>query len=304
MKTERFDAWTEQGRRVAVWRNVPDAPATWPPPIVVLNAGFGRTMREVGSVALSLAHNGVIVYRFDSVDHIGLSDGGIVNYTVSGVYDSLRAAVELARSTEGRRAVRLVALSLSALAAYRLAAEDPDINAVVALAGVVNGRSTLHRVVGEDYTAMAYDDLPPRVDALGHEVDPRHLWLDNRATGCLSVERTIAYLSQIRVPVANFVASADPWVDIEECTQAFESGAGGPRTVVKLPYTGHDLGRNPVAISAMLRRLTEFVLRDAGGSATAIRMPSFDDLLRFRIAEREQEAKERAADMTERSAVQ
>lgn len=303
MKTERLDAWTGQGRRVAIWRSAPDAPGP-DAPVIVMNAGFARRMRDVSSIALCLVGNGVIVYRFDSLDHIGLSDGDILNFTLSGVTDSWHAAIELARSTENRRTVRLIALSLSNLAAYRLAAEDADIDRILAISGVVNGVRTLKEVIGHDYSTVGYDELPDRVSVLGHEIDPRLLWLDHRETGCVSFDRTVGHLARISSAVANCVAVEDPWVDIDECHLGFARGAGGERLVIKLPYSGHDLGRNPVAVTTILQKMTKLAV--AGGSLRdaerlEVVMPEFDEILDLRIAERNREMSEQLAGMDERS---
>jgi acyl transferase len=296
VKTQRLDAWTDQGRRVAIWRTGPEAPAP-DAPIVVLSAGFARRMRDLGSIALCLVRNGAIVYRFDSVDHIGLSDGDILDFTVTGIYDSWRAVIELVRATEGRRKVRLVGLSMAALAAVRLAYEDHDVESITAISGVIHGRHTLERVLDGDYLAVPLSELPDKMEILGHWVDPRKLWIDNRETGCLTLERTIEYLAGVPAAVANFVASDDPWVEIDECADAFARGAGGRRTVVRLPYSGHDLGRNPVAMTTMMQKMTELVIGGPDGdSELTVVIPTFDELLEVRIAERQQEADERAAD--------
>src|SRR5438552_18804541 len=112
MKTERLNTHTRHGRRVAIWRSTPEK-ADPGSPIVILNAGFARRMRNVVGIAWCLVRNGALVYRFDSIDHLGLSDGDIGAFTFTGMAESLRAAVGLARSVEGRRTVRVVALRLA-----------------------------------------------------------------------------------------------------------------------------------------------------------------------------------------------
>ena len=304
MQTERFDTYTGQGRRVAVWRSVPATPHL-DSPVIVLNAGFARRMRDVGGIALCLVRNGAIVYRFDSIDHLGLSDGGIVGFNFSGMTESLRAAIELARSMENRRRVRLVALSLSNLAAYRLAAEDSGIDRIMAISGVVHGVRTLETVLGHNYAKVKYEDLPERVPVFGHEIDPRPLWLDHRETGCFTFDNAVDQLTMITASVANCIADDDPWVDIDECHLSFTKGAGGDRMIIKLPYSGHDLGRNPVAITAILQKMTRLAvgtgsLREA--DSLPVELPGFDELLELRIAERSREMSEQTAALDERNA--
>ncbi len=302
VETERLDAWTDEGRRVAVWRSTLGKPRQ-EAPLVVLSPGFARKMRDVSSIALCLVRNGAVVYRFDSLDHIGLSDGTPDDYTLGAVEESFRATMELARSRENCRRVILVALSMSNLPAYRLAAEDSGIDRVLAISGVVNGIRTLEGALGRDYTLLEYDELPDRVDALGIEIDPRPLWLEHRATGCLSLEQTVTQLAKIKALVANCVAINDPWVDADECHSAFSEGAGGERLVVRIPYSGHDLGRNPVAVTTILQNMTQLAMGVASSQEDEqvdVIMPKFDELLEVRIAERHRERRERMGETAER----
>lgn len=295
MKTERLDVRTASGQQVAVWRSAPEE-MTDQTPVVVLSAGFARRMRDVSGMALCLARNHALVYRFDSVNHLGLSDGEIEDFSLGGLYESLAAVVELARSTEGRSNVKVVTLSLSLIAALWLAAGDSEIDGITAISGVVDGRATLNRVIGQNYVDVSREELPSRVEVLGHSVDPFGIWQDNQTTGILSMDTTVGHLNSVRSPVANFVASEDPWVDIDECQAVFTAGAAGPRTVVRLPYSGHDLGRNPVATTTILERMTEIVLgsEDSTQSAKPI-MPLFNEFLEVRVAERRREQDERNA---------
>jgi len=304
MKTERLDTRTSRGGRVAVWRSAPGDPAP-DCPVVVLNAGFARRMRDVGSIALCLARNGAVVYRFDSVDHLGLSDGGITAFTLTAMTESLQAAIELARSVENQSEVRLVALSLSNLAAYRLAARDSDIDRIMAISGVVHGLRTLEKVLGHNYATVEFDDLPERVRVLGHEIDPRPLWTDQKNTGCLTYSSAIEQLKKIAAPVVNCVAADDPWVDIGDCSHAFDEGSGGDRMIIKLPYSGHDPGGNPGAITTILQKMTRMAVSTGSphdADSFPVDLPGFDELLELRIAERSREMSEQTAAPNERKA--
>jgi hypothetical protein len=294
MRTERLDTRTGAGRRVAVWRSAPLEPAAHAP-VVTISPGFARRMRHVGAVAQCLVANGAVTYRFDSVDHLGLSDGDISAFSIGGLLESWQATLDLARATEGREPVRMVALSLSALAAFRIAAGDPAIESVTALSGVVNGAATLTSAIGTDWSVVPEDTLPDLVTVEGYEVDPRGIWRENQHAGYLRVERTVSDLSSFSGPVANFVASEDPWVDIGECEAVFGQGAGGPRSVIRLPYSGHDLGRNPVAVTAMLERLSAVTLRGPGAAGAPVVLPTFEELLDVRVDERRREAAEQEA---------
>lgn len=105
MSTECFDVTTNNGRTVAVWRDSPSDNAGTGP-IVVMAPGFGQRMRSSGVLALMLVYNGATVYRFDALDHVGISDGEIVDYSVTELMQALTAVVDNVRKREGWRPSR------------------------------------------------------------------------------------------------------------------------------------------------------------------------------------------------------
>lgn len=159
MSTECFDVKTKNGRTVAVWRDGPahdDATG----PVVIMAPGFGQRMRSAGVLALMLTYNGATVYRFDALDHVGLSDGEIVDYSVTELMEALTAVVDTALEREGVEAVSMVATSLSALPVMHFAADRKCADNIALMLGVVNGRQTLLKVLDTDYLDWELDDLP------------------------------------------------------------------------------------------------------------------------------------------------
>lgn len=292
--TERFWTTAAGGRRVAVWRTSDgEVPGR---PVVVLAAGFARRMRHVGAVALYLARNGAVVYRYDPLDHVGLSDGEIRDYTLTSSLESMRAAVELAVERERATRVTLVAASLAGRVAYRLASLDPRIGAVVTLVGVVDVRHTLATVFGADYSTYPLAELPADVAFEKQRIDPRPLWLDDRENGWASIEGTIEELRRASVPVTNFWAADDDWVRPQDVERAFEEGAGGPRRLFELPFGQHDLSGNPVAARVVMRALTEVVVVVPGEQ---VQDPSFEEIVALAVSERRAESAQRAENMEE-----
>ncbi len=298
METVRYDIPTADGRKVAVWRSGPWKRPGGPAPVVILCPGFGQKMSDLAVVALYLVVNGGTVYRFDPVDHVGLGDGEIRSFSCDSVYRSLVAALGLVRALESTPVVALGALSLSALPAVRLAAEDQHVSRVVAISGVVHGLRTLEHALGADYSTYPLDDLPPTVTINGHEVDPRPLWREHRATGSLGLAWTRRHLAQIEVPVANCLATDDPWVDLGDCKEAFSASDGGERLLLELPYNGHDLGRNPAAVQLVLGHACRLLLSEGSlerALDTEVLDPDFESVLDVRVTERQMMREQRLA---------
>jgi len=244
-------------------------------------------MRHSGVIALYLVANGAVVYRYDALDHVGLSDGGIESFTLEASFESLRAAVETATHCEATDHVTLLPLSVASVAAYHLATGDSRIDRLVCMSGVVDARATFHRVMGEDYFAWNLEDLPHRVQFEGHEIDPLPMWHEERRIAWYGLEATRQALAALSIPVVSILGLGDEWVTVEEVRRVFDAARGGPRLVVQLPHVTHSIGRNPVALRAVLGELTRLVL-DLPEGAELIE-PSFEDMLDLRALERQRE---------------
>ncbi|MFD3440627.1 hypothetical protein ACFWU3_24320 [Streptomyces sp. NPDC058685] len=284
MSTECFDVKTKNGRTVAVWRDGPaDDDATGP--VVIMAPGFGQRMRSAGVLALMLTYNGATVYRFDALDHVGLSDGEIVDYSVTELMEALTAVVDTALEREGVEAVSMVATSLSALPVMHFAADRKCADNIALMLGVVNGRQTLLKVLDTDYLDWELDDLPPRVHIDKHSVDPRPIVAETRVVNWWELSATIDALSVLDIPVRNFVAADDDWVDIADVRKAFESAGLDQDDVIEVAVSGHALLRNPVALKQLLMDVTRSLIPGEGEPA----MPSFEEIVSLRGSERELE---------------
>lgn len=290
MPTECFDVRTKEGRTVAVWRDgPPDGEAAGP--VVVMAPGFGQRMRSSGVLALMLVYNGATVYRFDALDHVGLSDGEIVDYSLTQLMEALTAVVATVREREGVDAVSMVATSLSALPVLRLAADKKCADNIALMLGVVNGRQTLVEVLDVDYLDWELDDLPDRVQIDKHSVDPRPIVAETRVVDWWEMSSTVDALSVLNIPVRNFVASDDDWVDIADVRAAFEAANLDQRNVIEVAVSGHALLRNPVALKALLTDVTRSLV---GGDDEPV-MPSFEEIVSLRGSERELERRHLAS---------
>lgn len=305
MRTERLDVQTPDGAPVAVWvSRDPDRDAEC---VVVLSSGFGQKMRVVGAIAAYFVANGAVVYRFDAADHVGLGGGTVREFCLSRFEDSMEAVIELAEEREQDiDAVRLAAISLSARPSIRRAARHADVERVVLLVGVVDVVATLESVLGTDFYAVAWDDLPETVQIEKQVVDPRAMWRDDDTEdpwGDAAV--TAAELASVSAPVVNFVAEGDDWVDVETVRALFDVCPGGSRFVAGLPDGPHAIFSNPVALRDMLRRMTAAVTCDASQLRAAVdgdealletvSEPTFEELADLLVRERRLEREQQAA---------
>lgn len=269
------------GRGLVTWRNEPEG-GDRERRVAVVAPGFARRMRHVAGLARALVDNGVTVYRCDYIDHVGLSDGQIWDFTLTGMYDSLRALVANVRDVEGLDTeLVVVASSLGARPALRLAARHPDgIAGLVNVVGVVDTRYTLRRVFEDDLSRYPAEHWGPAdyVEFEGKRINAlrfRKSWLED---GWLDTAETEREITAVSCPIVNYCGSSDDWVEVAEVKRIYGVGGSGARRVVELPFVEHDLARNPVAAQTVLREVTRSTLTYVGAGTDDIAETSFLDL--------------------------
>lgn len=252
------------GRKMAVWRSGPEKPAE-PGRIAIVAQGFCRRMRHMAALSRYLVDNGFVVYRCDYVDHVGLSEGNVFDFKLGGsIYNSVARLHDYVLETTGVQDVVLIAASLAARAAFRLAAERTGIAGIIGIVGVVNTRYTLHRACGVDFGSREPEDWGEELSNFeGKKTLLRTFTREWRDGHWMEVAHTLQDLRKITCPVVNFCGTSDDWVDVEEVKQVFGQSESNCK-VVQLPYVEHELKRNPVAAQTILREVTRCALQFAG----------------------------------------
>jgi len=274
-------------RHVALWRTGSLDPSA---PVALVAPGFARRIRHMAPVAHYLAANGFRVYRCDYLDHVGLSDGDIYDFTMTSMYESQRAALEVIEQCETCRPV-VVAASLANRTAIRLLAGNDRLAGLIGIVGVVDTRKTLTKVFGEDWVAMSAEDHPHHAEyerkiAGGHaEFERKRIrgatwWKDWNAGNWISLEATIADLRTVAQPAINFCGSSDDWVALADVEHAFEMGNGGSRRLIELPYVEHELSSNPVAGQTVMREVVRLAAELTGvEDERDLVEPGFDQIM-------------------------
>lgn len=283
-----------KGRHVAVWRSGSQDPEA---PIVLLAPGFARRMRHMAPVALCLGANGFRVYRCDYLDHIGLSDGDIYDFTMTAMYDSQRALLEAIERYEKRPPV-IIAASLANRAAIRLLVNNGDLLGLIGIVGVVNTHKTLTKVFGQDFVELGLENHPAHAEFERKRIRAETWWRDWHDGDWITLESTIAELRAVAQPVVNFCGSADDWVALADVERAFEQGDGGLRRIVELPYVEHELSSNPIAGQVVMREVVRLAIELVGLADGHVAEPSFEEIalqiVYERAFERESAAEENA----------
>lgn len=195
---------------------------------VVVAPAFGVPMRRGQALALYFLFNGFNVIRYDPTNHVGVSDGDILELTSTALVEDLGQVLRWAaqRDTAGR--INLFATSISARLAFRALAErdaardhDHGLRAVATISAAVDMRTAIK-------AATEGDDLVGRWLA-GQITDPddTHMVLDNKIRWRFiedlveadwhTAASAAADLDRIgTLPMINVYGAKDPWVDVDE----------------------------------------------------------------------------------------
>lgn len=245
-------------RTIRVWKLSSETTASTARPVVVAS-GFGRSMDQMGGLAANLVANGLVVYRYDSLDHVGMSDGEMLDFTLSTGLQSLEVVVDwVAKQYEGGQ-VGLVATSLMGRIAYRFASQSEKISYLVTAVGVVHVRKTLKSVIGEDYSTYDADDLPLTVAFERQPVGARDFYNDFIDNNWLSKDVTSEELRKIDVPVTVFLANDDEWVDRTDIEDVIDPNSKSNRSIYIMEDCEHNFGKNLRSTEVFINRVSEIV---------------------------------------------
>jgi acyl transferase len=280
---EQHDVAVAGGQRMVMWTTRP-AQVTQPLPMII-GAGFARRMHHFAAIASYAAHNGIFVSRYDPINHVGLSEGEMWDFTLSDSLESLRTAVRETCRMTGSDKVVVVATSLTARVAFQLASESDKVALVVSAVGVVNVQETLKCVFGDDHSLYDPETMDGYVDFEGKHIERKNFSRDARKHDWWSVSGTVAALRRAKQPMIAFIGTHDEWVRPGEVEYVFNEGSGGPRKLLSLERATHDFSKN----AAVARTFVLGMLREVGASCGAPITPvepRFEELMEQSLLER------------------
>jgi acyl transferase len=287
---QSFELPVGEGRHITVWRNANVDRGLREVPILVAS-GFARRMSAFSPLARYLAMNGFEVFRYDPLDHIGLSSGQMEDFTMSTGLESMRLVADWMLRERGFDDVGIVATSLSARIAYRLVSTMKRVRFLVTAVGVTHMAATLKQVFGEDYSKFRPEDLPLHVEfEKRHKVTARRFQGDGLEKGWWELGPTVEELRNCPVPIASFLGSEDTWVEPADVRAALTAGDAGPRHLYTLTGSGHDLGQNAAIARQFFVEMVKGCIKMTGAEdpflGSEVVEPSFASISKQMIEER------------------
>ncbi|HSH95980.1 MAG TPA: hypothetical protein VK968_17670, partial [Roseimicrobium sp.] len=184
---------------------------------VVVAPKYGETKKNNLQLAYYLAANGLLVLRFDHTNHVGESEGGIVDFTFPSAIEDMRASVDYLERRFSAKKVTLIANSLSVRPAIRTFCKDDRIATLISVVGVVNFRSTVSIVYQRDLVGDHIAGVHHGVtDILGHEVNVAHFMDSCIAEKMHDYDGAMQDVERADGKLFFFYADKDAWVDSKD----------------------------------------------------------------------------------------
>jgi ubiquinone/menaquinone biosynthesis C-methylase UbiE/c-di-GMP-binding flagellar brake protein YcgR/pimeloyl-ACP methyl ester carboxylesterase len=273
-------------------------------PVVILPPAFGKKKEVLSPLAVTLIDNfnrhekDIVIIRYDGVNRPGESYNDdmcpkrgyeMLHYRISQGMDDLEATVDFVCNNDLFKPsqVIIVAFSMSALDARKLAQRDRRISYLINVMGVTCARSSFRNIMGgldiiSNYRMGIKNGLS---GVLGQILD-----LDAASKDL--IDNKYAYMadarhdmSQIDIPVSWIYGKYDKWISEREIRDMMSVRAAGDREVIEIP-TGHNLRSSEDAIMTF-KIITGLIFRRLYGKKIRPSGPDRDTMVNLITYERE-----------------
>ncbi|MBN2159004.1 MAG: PilZ domain-containing protein [Spirochaetes bacterium] len=285
-------------------------------PVVILPPAFGKKKEALSLLSATLIENfkrygkDIVTLRYDGINRPGESyhedmcqkrGYEMLHYRISSGLNDLEATVDFAYNNGLFRPVRVivVAFSMSALDARKLALKDKRVDYLVNVMGATCARSAFRNVTGGiDIIGNARIGVKNGLaGVLGQILD-----LDTVARDL--IENKYAYLadarhdmSKIDIPVTWIYGKYDRWICEREILDIMSVRGGGPREVIEIP-TGHNLRSSEDAIKTF-KMITNMIYRQIHGKNIRPFDPDRQGMVNLITYERERLSRQVEVDINE-----
>ena len=245
-----------KGHHIAISYDRPKKPLPPGSPLAVIAPGFGETKRDYIFLSYALASNGFHVLRYDHTEHVGESEGEMMNTSCFTMKQDLLAMLRFAAHTWPASPILLFASGLTGRIALKAVTQRVRVNLLILLESILDPKATLQAVHGKDVLRSDPEHGGGRlINVLGFNVDGAR-WLDDlRQGGYADLESTVQDVGAIDIPTILVAAEGDPYVPYPSVQQV--QAALGPhlRRAHLLPEPFTRLHQAPTRDAEVYRQL-------------------------------------------------
>jgi len=230
-------------------------------PWVLMMPKFGETKKTTLHLAYHLVANGLNVLRFDPTNHVGESEGRMLDFTMPGAVTDAIAGLDYLEASFGVNQVTTVANSLSARCMLRVAAKDSRIQKLICVAGVVNLIATIQEINKEDLLGLYQQGHHWGVtDFLGFDINGDVFLRTLIESKLGDLAGSIEDAARLNMPFVFFYAERDVWVDKLEVEQVVAVNPRGQ--LVPVAAAMHEVRENPQAARQLFEQVVWTCLHD------------------------------------------
>lgn len=240
--------------------------------IVVMPPGYERRMHHYAVFAAYLVRHGFDVLRFDLSNHLGFSDGEVVNFTLGSAADDIATAITHAKETAPELPICVVGTSLAARAAVRAVSsvqnESPS-QALVMILPVVDVEHTTTEAIGRNVIDEWRRGLVTDPDLVGRVINQDVAWAfvqDAHRQNLAELQSTCEELAALECDALALAAAEDSWVRVSDVEKAFDQSGRYLREIVVLDAASHDLSTNAPVLRLLMEEITSWLWARCGHS--------------------------------------
>ncbi len=211
--SSRISFQNSSGSTIMAYHDYPLAANLAALPVVVLAPGYGETKRDYLTLAYYFASNGFHVIRYDHTNHVGESQGPHFNSSLSSMKDDFQSVTTCVRQRWPMSPVVGVASSLAARVALKAESQQPSLNLLILLVGIVDVQRSVSLVHQEDVFANFLNgQIQDSANILGFNVGS-HFLQDALTNDFSTLETTLVDVQNLETPVMYISAGNDAWID-------------------------------------------------------------------------------------------
>jgi len=254
--SELIECRNQRDQRIAAYHDHPKEGLSPGSPVVIISPGYGETKKEYIALAYYLASNGFQVIRYDHSNHVGDSEGDMVQTTLTSMKQDLFSLLEYVKRTWPTSHIAVVATSLTGLVALKMVTRNSTVELLVLLTAVVDLQATLAAVHQEDHIDAFLRGVRLGVmNVLGFNVNADHFLNDAIKEGYTDLQTTIKDAQRTQIPVVFFSAEHDAWVSFESVKKVQAVLPAGLCRLYLVPEALHRLHENPRKTRAVYRQI-------------------------------------------------
>lgn len=252
---------------------------------VLIVPPFGKSAKDLFVFACYLWKAGFNVFRFDARNHVGLSSGDILNFTLSSLQGDLRLVMDTLQR-HGFDDLTLFGISLSVPVVFMHAAGRADVRGIISVIGAVDVQFAIEKASNSYVEIYRRKECgrAPYQNILGYDVLADDFVRDMDEGEFAPLASIVEAVKCTLCPVHTVMATDDAWVPPDITMRVHEAAPAGS-TLTIFEGVSHEFGRSVQTtkrICLEVCRLCGLVANDEQEEGL---VPNFAEILRANAIE-------------------